>query len=197
MRLPILAVAWASITIAGCSTRSPDAGPSLPPPPPSGIKTENYDYTRWAKFKPGTVMIVRTTTEKDGHPDKSVEVVTSTLISLAEEEAVVESSQQGTRFDGVNLDTRPLKLPVKRYFYLQEPLKADASKDRRSEQITVAGKTYQARVVTGKSSNEAGEVDTTVWASDDVPGGLLKSITRIPATGKKTSIELIELKPAG
>ncbi len=196
MRAIVLSFALMVAAAAGCSGR-PEPILATPPPPPTGIKTENFDYTRWAKFKPGTVIVVRTTTEKEGHPDKSVEVATSTLISLTEEEAVVESSQQGTRHDGLNLDTRPLKLPVKRYFYLQEETKPNDSKGERMEQVTVAGKTYQARVVTGKSSCEAGEVATTVWASDDVPGGLLKSITRIPATGKKTTVELVELKPAG
>ncbi len=62
--------------------------------------------------------------------------------------------------------------------------------------VTVAGKCYQASVVSGKDRNEAGEVTSTVWSSDEVPGGLLKSETLIQATGKLMTIELIELKPA-
>ena len=181
----------------GCSrsTPTPDAA-VLPAPPPSGTKTEFVEYVRWAKFKPGTTMVKRTITEEKGNPSKTIETTTSKLLELTADHAVVETHLTGTRFDGVKMDTLPVTQKITRYFYLQDNAKVDKADKAKSETVTVAGKSYQASVVSGKDRNEAGEVTSTVWSSEEVPGGLLKSETLIQATGKLMTIELIELKPA-
>ncbi len=141
-------------------------------------------------------MVKRTVTEEKGNPAKTIEVTTSKLLELTAEHAVVETHLTGTRFDGVKMDTLPVKQTIQRYFYLQDNVKVDSVPKGTPEPVTVAGKTYQADVIRGKDRNEAGEVVSTVWASDEVPGGLLKSETLIPATGKLMTVELIELTPA-
>ena len=55
------------------------------------------------------------------------------------------------------------------------------------ETVKVGEKEYRARWQEGKGHNEAGEVFTKVWSCSDVPGGLVKSITRIPVLRQKLS----------
>lgn len=188
---------FAVIAAAGCSPSisKTDSDPVLPVQP-SGTKTEFVEYVRWAKFKPGTTMVKRTITEEKGNPSKTIEVTMSTLLELTADHAVIETHLTGTRFDGVKMDTLPVTQKITRYFYLQENAKVDKLDKTKIETVTVAGKSYQASVTSGKDRNEAGEVTSTIWSSDEVPGGLLKSETLIQATGKLMTIELIELKPA-
>ncbi len=186
-----------AIAMAGCSpsVSKTDSVPVLPIQP-TGTKTEFVEYVRWAKYKPGTTMVKRTITEEKGNPSKTIETTTSKLMELTAEYAVVETHLTGTRFDGVKMDTLPVTQKISRYFYLQENAKVDKADKTKPETVTMAGKSYQASVSSGKDRNEAGEVTSTVWSSDEVPGGLLKSETLIQATGKLMTIELIELKPA-
>ncbi len=198
MTRPLFPLFAIIVATAGCS--SPTAAPTVaigsPPVLPSGTKTEFIEYVRWAKFKPGTTMVKRTVTEEKGNLLKTVEVTTSKLLELTDDRAIVETHLTGTRFDGIQMDTAPLKTTILRYYYLQDNVKIKTPKKDKTESVTVSNKTYQADVISGKDRNEAGEVSTTVWTSDDVPGGLLKSETFIPDTGKLMTIELIELRSA-
>jgi hypothetical protein len=61
------------------------------------------------------------------------------------------------------------------------------------EAIETGGRTFKTRWHKSKASNEAGEVFVTTWTSDEVPGGLVKSITRTPGIGKTTTTVLVQV----
>lgn len=194
--VPLVAILVAT---AGCGSPTaavPTVAIESPPTLPSGIKTEFVEYVRWAKFKPGTTMVKRTTTETKGHPLKTVEVTTSKLLELTYDRAIVETHLTGTRFDGIKMDTAPVKATISRYYYLQDNVKIKVPKKDKTEPVTVTNKTYQADVISVKDRNEVGEVLTTLWTSDEVPGGLLKSESFLSDNGKLVTIELIELRAA-
>jgi hypothetical protein len=41
---------------------------------------------------------------------------------------------------------------------------------------------------------EAGVTETKTWISDQIPGGLVRSISTTPAVRSKTTMELLELR---
>ena len=63
-----------------------------------------------------------------------------------------------------------------------------------TETITVRGKQYSTRWYKAKGRVEAGETDTQTWYCDDVPGGLVRSVHRIPAIKKTVTTELVEVR---
>ena len=71
---------------------------------------------------------------------------------------------------------------------------AHAVKQHFSFNTDIAGTTYTALWYESKGSTEAGPSVTRTWMTDEVPGKLLKAVTRVPAAGKTTTVELVEIR---
>ena len=182
------------LAAAGCDRAKP--APTPEPPPAPAVPAEsipNPQYASWAAFKPGTRVVVRSTTTTDGNDAKTVTTTTSTLVELTADAVAVQTQTKSRRYDGHEEDNPPSvhRLPK------ELPVPAGAGKkppaEAGEETITVSGKAYRATWIKGKDRNEAGEVFVQTWTADAVPGRLVKSVSRTPAVGKTTTIEMIEI----
>ena len=63
-----------------------------------------------------------------------------------------------------------------------------------TETLTVSMRPFPCRVVESRDRNEAGEVTSKTWTSDDMPGGLVKSVSDTPAVKKRTTIEVTDVQ---
>lgn len=167
--------------------------------PPDREEAENPQYKTWARFPKGTVAVERTITETEGNDAKTVTTVTYKLLEVTPEHVELESQASTRRYDGHESNNPPNTYTVPRLLRLPPGMKKDDfGKPKGSEQgeetVTVAGRAYKAKWYKGTDRNEAGEVFVQTWTSDDMPGGLVKSVTRTPAVKKLSTIEVIEIR---
>jgi hypothetical protein len=62
------------------------------------------------------------------------------------------------------------------------------------ETLTIGGREYAATWYESKGTTEAGESIARTWISDEAPGRVLKSTTRVPKVEKEIVEELVEVK---
>jgi hypothetical protein len=162
-------------------------------------QVENPQYASWAAFAPGTKAVLRSVTETAGNSAVTTTTKTYRLVSLTSEHAVIDITVRTKRYDGAAIDNPPERFTFPKLMPLPPGVvKADfgkpsAAQARGEESVTIGDKAYSTTWHEGKDRNEAGEVFVKVWTSPAVPGGLVKSVSRIPDIGKSTTIELVEV----
>lgn len=157
----------------------------------------NPVYKSWAGFEEGAAVTYRSVTEAGG--ERTEERLAYTLVDLTKEKAVVERVVTQT-VDGREVVNPAQRLENARTFTLPPGIdpkkfgKPEGLLESGEETVTVDGKEYRARKEKTKGRVEAGDVFTETWSSDEVPGGLLKSVSEVPSQRSTTVVELIELK---
>jgi hypothetical protein len=156
-------------------------------------------YLQWGNFPIGTTVVRRTTTDSELTPGMTVTTIVHTLTEKDDKYIVVETQATTEYHDGrveknppdVVRTPRKVALPngVKREEWGKPKGQAAAE-----EEVTAAGKTYRARRFESKGSTDAGELYQTVWSADDMPGGLVKSVSKVPKVEETTTIEVTEVK---
>jgi hypothetical protein len=168
----LIAAAVSAGFLCGTAARAADA-------------VENPKYHAWSKFKAGSNETLAADVEAG--PQKMHVEVTRTLVSITADEAVVESKTK------IDIMGHSHESPGR-----QETIKATSDKEEVTqtgeETIDAMGKTFKCKVYESKGKTDApaapagpgaaaGNPDGpkgTVWASDDVPGGVVK----IASTGR-------------
>lgn len=166
-------------------------------PPSVAEEVESPLFKSWARTKPGTSITLKMTTDS---ASGRIETKTRyTLAKLDREMAIVELvSTSGAT--GEAADESPQEIKIRRMFPVlpgvkkEEIGKPSGAIAKGEETITIAGKEYKAQWYDTKGMTEAGESITRTWISDEVPGLVLKAVTRVPKIKKETTIELVELK---
>ena len=72
--------------------------------------------------------------------------------------------------------------------------KPEGVTEQGEESVKVGGKDYKAKWYKATGKTEAGETFIQSWSSDDVPGGLVRSIATTPGNKSSMTMELIEVK---
>lgn len=165
-------------------------------PAPETERAENPAYARWAAFPVGATVVQRSITEELGHPDKTTTILTFKLVEKTDDRLVLELKTHTTRYDGLVMDNPSDRLATDRYYRVPVGTKKPSPKDtgKPLETLTISKKTFPCRVVETRDRNEAGEVTSKTWTSDEMPGGLVKSISDTPGVKKRTTIEVTEVR---
>lgn len=158
-------------------------------------KIETPLYKSWSGHPVGTVIVVR---ERTVAKTQTIETVTTTrLVELNGEKAVVETIVKSNS-TGETIENDPQTFEYRRYFLLPAGAKANTRpKDvvaEGEEEIEAVGRKFRAKWRDAKGQTEAGESLTRSWMSEEVPGLIVKAVTRVPKIGKETTIELVELR---
>lgn len=201
MRVSFAVVCAAALAaLAGCGKPPapvPAPGPSDEPAPiPGGEQFESPVYKLWAKFPVGSRVVQKSTTEnEDNKTEKTVTTITYALKQKTDEFIVVESQATTVHYTG-RVETNPsAEAKTKKFFTLPpgvkrpEPKKAEEGED----ELKVAGKGYKAKWTKEKSYTEAGDLFAQTWTSDDIPGGLLKSVSKVPSKKATITVEVTEV----
>lgn len=162
-----------------------------------GESVDHPLYRSWAAYPVGTTITLRSVTEGTGRTIETTK--RSTLKALDPQKAVIEmvSTSDAT---GESIENQPQEFTIRREFPLLPGVKAeDVGKPTGiiasgTEEIEVAGQTYQAVWYDSKGNTEAGPSLTRTWLSDRIPGRVLRSVTRVPAVKKVTTEELVEIR---
>jgi len=167
---------------------------AVPPPALAGDVVESPIYKSWSKSKVGTSVTVSSVTVMKGQVIEST--LRYTLIDFDPDKAVVEmvvTPKGGTAGYPQRTEHRrnfPLLPGVKKEDIGKPPAEAI---EKGHEVIKVAGKEYEAQWYVLKSRVEAGEAITRTWTTPDVPGMMLKSVLKVPAADKVTTLEVVEI----
>lgn len=201
MRHPLpLACGLLALALAGCWSK-PEVSPVILSPEEQEKlnapveKVEHPTYKLWAKFPVGTTVTQTTTTDTPKSEGKTVTTIVYKLLERTDELVVVER-QATTEFHGGRVEKNP---PATDRAVRWIPLPGGVRKDElgpagAEEEVTVLGKAYKARKTESKGSTDAGELTQTVWTSDDMPGGLVRAVSRVPKVDETTTIEVTALE---
>lgn len=199
-----LALACLLAGLIGCGPNSgATSSPTefVPTTDPPRDQVVNPQYRTWAAFSVGTIVTLRSITETTGSSSVTTTTTTYKLQERTDDLVMIEMQTNTKRHDGAEIVTPPEKFRHPKLITLapgvskEEFGKPPKSAAHGEETLTIGGKTYQTRWHTGKDRSEGGEVTVKVWSCDDVPGGLVKSVTETPGVGKTTTIELVEVRP--
>ncbi len=161
-------------------------------------EVEHPIYRSWARHPVGTAVTHKSVTTTDG--PTIVTTTTTTLVELSAAKAVLETTTISNA-TGDTVEGPPLRYNQKRMFPLFPGVKKeDIGKPsgaiaKGEETLTLGGIAYQAEWFDSKGRTDAGETFTRTWMSDEVPGKLLKAVTRVPAAeNTTTTVEMVEIK---
>jgi hypothetical protein len=160
----------------------------------------NPEFANWSKFKKGTSVTHKATTEVMGMASEVL--VTNTLLETGGDKVVIESSTV-VKANGMEFKTPPMKRDVTKTITLPKGVKkeeAAAGKppgtiEEGTETLKIAG--VEVKTKWYKYSAEVDKVKTEgrTWMSDDVPGMLVKTELSTSGTfATKTKMELVEFK---
>lgn len=144
----------------------------------------------------GSVVVHRTTTENENNKtEKTVTTIVYALKQKTDDFIVVESQATTVHYTGRVETNPPSETKTRKTFSLPpgakrpEPKKAEEG----TEELTVAGKRYKATWTREKSSTEAGDLFAQTWSSAEIPGGLLKSVSKVPSKKATITVEVTEV----
>jgi hypothetical protein len=162
--------------------------------------TDNPFYGFWSKSKVGASITMKETTKTVG-PDKTtdedVKVITSKLVALTKDKAVVETVVTEGEVFGF-IESAPTKhiYPAKMSKEVLDDFVKEWGAKSEDTTVTVDGKEYKVKVVTGNTKGKDGdEVLHKVWLSDEVPGTIAKRTRVTKVKGEvvaETTLELVK-----
>lgn len=186
--LPTLVVAAVLLALLAASAVAPGA---------SAESIDSPIYLSWARHKVGTTITHVSVTEARGQKIRTTTAYK--LLELTDAKAVIETIVVSDA-TGAEVEQSPTTAQIKREFFLLPGVKKeDIGKPQGvlkegEETLSVAGGKYKAHWYNTKGRTEVGETFTRTWFSDEVPQKILESVTRVPAGGLTTTLELTEIK---
>lgn len=159
---------------------------------------DNPAFKSWSNFKPGTTITMKT--ESEFGTMKSEFVIVSKLVEVGKDKCVIEV-ETITKVMGMEFKAPAMKQDVPKSFEIPKPKDGekqpkvetpDVKKEEGKETLKIGGTEVKTTWMKYKSKTKEGEAEGQTWMSDDVPGGLVKSVTK--AGDVKTKTELIEIK---
>ena len=161
----------------------------------AGKKYDHPSYANWAAFPVGTVVVQETVTENENNPEKTVTTIEYKLVEKSDAELVVEFTAATRHYTGREETNPPQKMRHPRTYTLPDGVELPKRvANATDETITVRAGTFKTARTAGKEFTEGGELRSNTWASDDVPGGLVKSVNRVEAKKATITVELVAVK---
>jgi hypothetical protein len=163
-------------------------------------KIPNSEFTSWSKFKKGTSVTLKATSEVMGMASEVL--VTNTLVETGDDKLVIETSSV-TKFNGMEFKSPALKRDVTKTIELPKGVKKEdavagkppGTVEEGTETLKIAGMEVKTKWYKYSAEVEKVKTEGKTWMSDDVPGMLVKSeMSTSGALATKTKMELVEFK---
>jgi hypothetical protein len=159
---------------------------------------ENQEFKQWSKFKKGASVTMKSTT--DLGKMKVEAVITTTLIDVGPDKLVLETSSV-SKINGMEIKVPPMKRDVPKTVTVPKVDKKDDPKAEKpkteegTETLKVAGVEVKTKWSKATADVMGTKTEAQYWFSDDFPGGLVKSVTKIMGANPATiTIEVTEFK---
>jgi hypothetical protein len=198
----VLGFSLLMLALAGCGSK-PKAGD--PPTQASQAASdrsvsaiemvEHPSFRLWSKFPVGTTVTQRTTTDSPKTPGMTITTIIYTLTNKSSDSITIETQAttmyhgQPTMKNPPAIIRTPSKIPLPNGIR-REDWGKPAGKTETEDLMQAAGKQYRTRKLESKGNTDAGELFQVVWTSDEMPGGLVKSVSLVPKVEETTTIEV-------
>ena len=199
MRFALLLAAATAVAAPAGRPRCPC--PPTPPHCPAGPTVESPLYLRWARFKPGTRVVYRETSEVPGQ-DKTEQQTSYQLMSVSDDKVVVAVKVEFVEAGGKLVANPSQEFTHAHRFELPAGAKAEdydrpkGATAAPDETVELLGQKFACKVYKSTGRYESGPTATTTWLSDQVPGGLLRTVVVASPNNKTTTTVVSELAPA-
>lgn len=159
---------------------------------------DNPEYKNWAGFKPGTTTTMKMDSDFNG--TKSEVTITSKLVEVGADKLVIETVT-ASKIGGMEFKQPATKRDVPKTIEVGKPAagdkpanpsKPEGTTEEGAETLKVGGVEVKTKWYKYKAKTAAGEAEGQTWTSDEVPGQVVKSVTK--AGGVSTKMELTEFK---
>lgn len=158
---------------------------------------DNPAYKSWSNFKPGTQITMKT--ESEFNKMKSEILIVTKLVEVGKDKCVIEV-ETISKINGMEFKAPAMKQDVPKTFDVPKPKDGkdpkvdlpESKKEEGTETVKISGLEIKTKWIKYKTKTPAGDSEGQTWLSDDVPGGLVKSVTK--SGDISTSTELIEIK---
>jgi hypothetical protein len=166
------------ITLAWCATARAEL-------------VDNPAYVSWATHTVGTRVMLQTTATMQGItlPSSS----TLTLLQTTPDKVVVEASTSMEIAGAKQENKRQVEIPA-RVERGSENLPNDTvgtTKLVGNEKVTIAGKSYDCKLVEFTGQNKDRKVTGRIWATEEIPGGMAKQETKIETPRQATVLTTV------
>ena len=157
-------------------------------------EVEHPTYRSWASQPLGTSVTLRSTTVNA--KTTLTTTTTTTLLKIVPEKLILESRVVSDA-TGRLVEVAPTTFEQPRMFPLFGDVKKEdvgkpvGAQTRGEEVLKLADREIKTIWFDSKGRGDAGETITRTWLSDEIPGRLVKAVTRIPRAGSTTTVELI------
>jgi hypothetical protein len=158
---------------------------------------DNPEFTTWSKFKKGASVTLKSTTEAGKTTVESF--ITTTLVEVGADKLVLETSA-ASKIGGMEFKTPAMKRDVPKTLTLPKVEKKDEKIEKPkteegTDTIKVAGTEVKAKWYKTTFEFKGTTTESKNWTSDEIPGGLVKSVTKSTGTlPSTTTMEVIEFK---
>ena len=167
---------------------------------PAGLvhadEVDHPAYLSWAKQPAGTRITLRSLTDSNGHV---LTTTTTTTLKQYKPDRAVFEVQRVSDATGKEVVSNPEPYQLVRRFPLFPGVqRADIGKPtgaiaQGEEDLQLAGHDFHAVWFDTQTKGDGGlDVFTRTWMSDDAPGRLVKSVTRIPQARTVVTVELVD-----
>ena len=157
-------------------------------------KIDNPEFAMWSKYKVDTMTKLKMTGETNGM--KTSSTVVTTLKEVGTDKLVLET-EVVSNINGMEFKTPATKRDVTKTIELEEKLieaaktvKPEGTTEEGTETVKIGKDDVKTKWLKYKSKASGMEVESQIWTSDDVPGSIVKMVTKT-ATFSST-MELIE-----
>lgn len=159
---------------------------------------DNPAFKSWSNFKPGTSITMKT--ESEFNKMKSEIVIVTKLVEVGKDKCVVEV-ETITKVNGMEFKSPAMKQDVPKSFDVPKPKdgekpakveKPETTMEEGKETLKISGIEVKTKWTKYKTKTKEGDHEGQTWMSDDVPGGLVKSVSK--AGDVTSTTELIEIK---
>lgn len=160
---------------------------------------DNPEFALWSKHKAGTVVFMKTSSSAGGV--KSETVMTNKLTEVTDEKLVIETTMK-TTVNGMSFDVPASKRDIAKKYDksklapgMPAPTglnKPEGTTDEGEEKVKIGETEYKTKWYKTKTKVAGNEMESKVWLSEEVPGGMIKLKSMI--AGTETTIEVTEIK---
>jgi hypothetical protein len=157
----------------------------------------NPEYANWSKFKVGTYVTLKTESTNAG--STTTVTITSKLVDLNDEKAVLETSTTWS-MPGMEPTTTQDKREVAAKFEKPPAASPDDKTPKPEikegeETLEIAGRKIKCKTVESKMEMQGMKITSKAWTSDEVPGMMVKSESKTEGAAEGTSkMTLVEWK---
>jgi hypothetical protein len=158
----------------------------------------NPEFASWSKFKKGASVTLKSVNEFNKMKTESV--VTMTLVEVGADKLVLETVAV-TKINGMEIKSPPVKRDVPKTFTIPKVDPKDVPKvekpktEEGTETLKVGGVEVKAKWYKTTFEVMGTKTEATNWTSDEIPGGLVKSVTKSTGAAAATfTMEVTEFK---